>query len=415
MNNGQLCHYLMPQTEIYMQRTLHPIGQGGFYTEQFLINDVRFEDSSLFNVVYDCGSESSPARLEDEIKATFPRGSNIDILFISHFDRDHINGIAALIERCNLKKKSRTIQYVVLPLLNDRQKVIAFLETGIDNFEKDALRERFNANEIIFVKPISESYVENNVSRSINEIRNDIDSGVPISVDALDKWVYIPFNAIDSEIYNKFLEFIEKENNEIFKVLKNTSELDINSVISKILDDKTWDTVKKLYRKFHKEVSISKNSSSLIVYSGPSGINAGKPYTRWRIARQTPDFKLRRVPLYNSSRYAVGALYTGDIKLGENINTTPSISVLQYIVKTLSPFIPYVGLIQVPHHGSKYNFDPDLIHEFPQSYAYFMSYGLDNHYKHPYPGIKMTLLGHNKKVLDITENPDSEFLQIIKN
>ena len=67
-------------------RTFHPVGQGAFYSE-------RHEN---FNVVYDCGTEY-PKRTDKGIKRTvetaFRKDEEIDILFISHFDFDHVGHI----------------------------------------------------------------------------------------------------------------------------------------------------------------------------------------------------------------------------------------------------------------------------------------------------------------------------------
>ena len=80
-------------------RTFHPVGQGAFYTEVF-----QDKDDTCFVVVYDCGTETGNRAmdkpLEDQI-TEFKRsiGSNpkIDILFISHFHADHINGLNSLL------------------------------------------------------------------------------------------------------------------------------------------------------------------------------------------------------------------------------------------------------------------------------------------------------------------------------
>ena len=70
-------------------RVFFPVGQGGLAVE-------RIEDMT---VVYDCGSLSSPARVEmyiDELKRR--QVHQIDYIFISHFDQDHVNGIEYLLK-----------------------------------------------------------------------------------------------------------------------------------------------------------------------------------------------------------------------------------------------------------------------------------------------------------------------------
>ena len=77
-------------------RIIHPIGQGAFYTERICSKD------QIYNVVYDCGSginKNAPKRLIQEIASVFTSNDVVDILFVSHFDNDHINGIRELKKR----------------------------------------------------------------------------------------------------------------------------------------------------------------------------------------------------------------------------------------------------------------------------------------------------------------------------
>ena len=76
-------------------RTFHPIGQGAFYSERHIFTTTEF------TVVYDCGSSTIKGKkLETKINSSFPENQIIDILFISHFHADHINGIEYLKNHC---------------------------------------------------------------------------------------------------------------------------------------------------------------------------------------------------------------------------------------------------------------------------------------------------------------------------
>lgn len=93
-----------------MKRTFYPVGQGAFYGESF------YADNCRFNVVYDCGSVSKG--VDKVISDSFHKDEDIDILFISHFDSDHVNKIGIL------KNSVRKIKSVVMPLLSDKHKCI---------------------------------------------------------------------------------------------------------------------------------------------------------------------------------------------------------------------------------------------------------------------------------------------------
>ncbi len=80
-----------------LTRTIHPIGQGGFYTETLE------EGGEKINVVYDCGGNSEAFMhnyLDPKKNNVNP---NIDAVFISHFHEDHINGLEYLLNNYNVK------------------------------------------------------------------------------------------------------------------------------------------------------------------------------------------------------------------------------------------------------------------------------------------------------------------------
>lgn len=70
-------------------RTFHPVGQGAFYSEEH----------EGFTIVYDCGSHPLSNKTKKLVKRAFGQDSKektIDILFISHFDYDHVSAISTL-------------------------------------------------------------------------------------------------------------------------------------------------------------------------------------------------------------------------------------------------------------------------------------------------------------------------------
>ncbi|MBS1712966.1 MAG: MBL fold metallo-hydrolase [Armatimonadetes bacterium] len=72
----------------------HPVGQGLFYSAHFCSGTDR-----RFTYVFDCGTLSKQAWLAREIKGLgVPlNGDRIDLLCISHFDRDHVSGVRRIL------------------------------------------------------------------------------------------------------------------------------------------------------------------------------------------------------------------------------------------------------------------------------------------------------------------------------
>ena len=93
---------------INMTRTFYPVGQGAFYSERFHCKD----GGDDFCVVYDCGTKTSKGKENAAaiIQDAFKDNTPIDVLFISHFDKDHVSMMGELANH-------RQIKRVVLPLL----------------------------------------------------------------------------------------------------------------------------------------------------------------------------------------------------------------------------------------------------------------------------------------------------------
>lgn len=87
---------------IVVEQTFHPVGHGTFHTGR-----ARYHgEPGSFSWVYDCGSKRR-STLAPAIQA-FSRSlrgtqSQIDLLVISHFDDDHINGVESLLATFSVK------------------------------------------------------------------------------------------------------------------------------------------------------------------------------------------------------------------------------------------------------------------------------------------------------------------------
>ena len=173
-------------------RTFHGIGQGAFYSEKH----------EGFHIVYDCGTSNSPKYISQEIQQTFNQNDKV-ILFISHFDKDHISGINELRNRTN-------ITHVIMPLLYDEDKFlkIAYLREG-------GLNEKILANpkeyygettKIIYVSP-PDSNGKPNESLNLNDSLKEFDSKEPADINIIPSgtmitngksdWVFVPYNYDD--------------------------------------------------------------------------------------------------------------------------------------------------------------------------------------------------------------------------
>jgi glyoxylase-like metal-dependent hydrolase (beta-lactamase superfamily II) len=92
-------------------RTQWPVGQGTFSTGWVSFADSRASSEDGFHYVYDCGSQSSEL-ITEAVGEYAAITSRVDALFVSHFDKDHVNGIDALTSRME-------VDTVYLPYIND--------------------------------------------------------------------------------------------------------------------------------------------------------------------------------------------------------------------------------------------------------------------------------------------------------
>lgn len=324
------------------QRTFFPVGQGAFYGETIRNN----ENNSTFNIVYDCGSVSKSA-IEQTIKHSFPKGSKIDILFISHFDADHVNQIITLKDEFDIKR-------VVMPLLDKNDADILVGVYSILNQQDivDIIQrpETFfgERTKITKVRAVNQNDTDNNPEENdrlsieaeedngMINLPPEISSGTPIvyQCSRKDVWLYIPYNY-------KF-----EERNKQFKELLNKAHIDIDSIQKGKFTQDDIDNLQNLYKnKLNKIIgkldgTINENSMLLISTPHP------KEEFVWHYCNIYPYYQ----HYYGDWLYHGGCIYTGDASLNKICN------LFFNKVKSLNT----ISTIQVAHHGSRRSFDIDF-------------------------------------------------------
>ena len=178
---------------VMLTRTFHPIGQGAFYTE-------KFDDG--FTVVYDCGG-SNKTIIENEIKNSFIKGEKIDMVFISHFHDDHLNGLKFLIGHCDIQK-------LVLPLLTDAIKFQLTIERYArhqnSKFYVAIVNNPFEVFDEERLVLVDSDENPNNNMLEVENLKGKIQSGVKIQYSKYN-WVYVPYNLN----YDKYAKQIQAE------------------------------------------------------------------------------------------------------------------------------------------------------------------------------------------------------------
>lgn len=372
-----------------MTRTIHPIGQGAFYTE------CLENGGNTYNVVYDCGSEtafSGKGKLIDmEITQTFKKGEVINALFISHFHNDHINGIEKLLKHCN-------VEYIFLPIIDTISKLLLITSNDNKDFQdfilspNDYIKHISENTSVIFVNTDNPDNMYNSetpfdLSQEKLKGMETIQSGTKIVLGEQNvKWEYIPFNFNNKQLIMD-IEKAYKDNGRVIPDANKFNKVEFD--FAKII----FNQVLKLGQK--------RNDHSMILYSGSYS------HKDW-ICRVVYNDFCRYKYCHHRCYYheiTTGCIYFGDFDL--NIRDA-----LKNILKKYNIDKDNISIMQVPHHGSIHNFNINVFCAFPRLNLLFVSAGEKNKYRHPSSTVVKNILKTGRHLKLITENKSS-MLQFI--
>ena len=327
--------------KVECQRKFLPVGHGAFFIERLLVDGDR-----VCTIVYDCGDSYSGKQVEHYSSQEFgPKESpneKIDILFISHFDSDHINGIKYLQPYMSHRIK------VFMPFYYDSIKSV------YDKKKQVGIAQVINVLDTKQIKPV---FVQHQGANEEQPDEIDLDefdfersgyvirSGQPISkkVCGYSIWRYIPFNLFNERKF--FQDFKIK----VKKIGWTKKELD---------DPQSWDDndIKQL-RKVYQSFPTSINDNSLIVLSCCP--KKAIKIKRKRLSAQylhkgyyIPNYRYYRLCF---SFFYTSCLYVGDTVLKRNVKKSKYVDCYEDLLKELNRFTKRVSLMQVPHHGSSNN------------------------------------------------------------
>lgn len=380
-----------------MTRTFHPVGQGAFYSEQF-----RSENGDDFRIVYDCGTKTRQEKVHPVkvIQDAFKDSRPIDILFISHFDKDHVSMISKLLNQHAIIKR------VVLPLLpveetavlqahyrqtrnsigkhllvdpvgffNNEAAVLRVEPTGNGPIELSPNHDEGHDSDVTILKPNGERVDANPGDKK------DIPSGARISVPRY-SWCYIPHN----HEYRKRHEALANELN------KRTNIDQTRLGEASYIGEKSKE-LNEVYRSLEAAQCGNINENSMLVYSGPSrcpfGITHGWRGLIWDSRKFNCWFGDRS-----------GCIYSGD----SDFNKVK-------IHDVYKGFWKNVGTVQIPHHGSGGSFSVEFLDEDNRSYFCPISTG--RQYGHPASSVLKDILIRHSLPLIVDECPCSKLSQHI--
>ncbi|MFI3168445.1 MAG: MBL fold metallo-hydrolase [Faecalibacterium sp.] len=360
-------------------RTIHAVGQGAFYTEKLCFKNQQY------NVVYDCGSATSKKNIDNEIVATYNQDEEIIAVFISHFDVDHINGLEKLLTYCKVK-------YVFLPVISwDRLHIIADDKNSafVRNMVKDPVAhicKMSQSTKVVFVRPLYDEddqgsflydgYDEIRMNNKIFYLEDSIpgqvgmmNSGTKIQLSSwVDRWVYVPCNVVERALISALQGALLAED----ITCTSTHPDDLSKA-------------KEVFDRFIPKKD--RNIRSMVVYSG--GMDA------WKTAGYYEERGIAWLRFYGH-RIKSGCMYLGDLKLHTEL--------LKQLEDSYQMYRNNVGMVQVPHHGSRHNFHEDVFCLFKSAELYFICAGTKNKYRHPDVKVVQEIIVSGKILVKIAES-----------
>lgn len=364
----------------------HAVGQGGLF-----VGTLKTQ-GGVFRWAYDCGS-NQPDSLAREITRVAV-GGPLDLLFLSHLDSDHINGIDRLLAACRVRE-------VVLPYI-ESEVVIAIVA-------RDAEAGRLNGLFLDAAPDIAAWFAGRGVE-TVTFIRGGDDGEPPLPSDLPAP----PEGGEDreGEISAKWIP-PARDIGQVSRQAGGTTmvrEVSANAALSlrargTVLDwaliphghtpnaakRQAFDAVLRAefgrspppgffthamqcpscrakLRACYDALWMDHNLVSMTLYSGP--LRGDRLYghvrrSRWR------------------SLLAPGWMLTGDAHLERTRRRDEFAQRYQNVLE-------HVGTLMLPHHGARANFHPAFLDLFPQLEIGFAAAG-PNGYKHPHKDVRRTV------------------------
>lgn len=398
-----------------LYRYFNPVGQGAFFEELFYNNNFKMG----VHTVYDCGSENS-IMLNKQIQKC---PSNINLLFISHFDNDHVNGIKELCA-------THSIETIIIPLLDLESKVYYLMKAISTSASMDTMlfiidpiaffnEHLQNPHTIISVIPPNSDYedtssINTNLHysedfyqllgnkpslnlHSLPEGHIGMPSGTPLvcnqpNIDPL--WQWVPFNYNYSDVSKELTLNLQN-----LLQTYGIYSIDLHWIVNN-LDSNLRRQINDIYRSLNNSIKTDSNLSnvnSLVVYSGPI-IEYSNSFT----LLSHHSIKSKNINNYLGNKQ--GCLYCGDYCAKNPSSFTE-------LFNFYSRYLDKIGIIQIPHHGSQTSYNHNLISTIPIS---LINHGKINRYHHPSKSVVNDINTiATTKLIKVTDTPMTRFIQTI--
>lgn len=426
------------------------IGQGGLMTCQIEVSD-GLTSPLLFNFAFDCGSINRE-HLKQGIE-TLDRGV-LDILFISHLDADHINGIDLLLDKMDVKT-------VVLPCLDALQATAIVCEalngTGLTgDFRSFLLNPAIwfsqrGVQRVIYISrdggndevtpftidgpgPLKKSRGlrdEQSQGRRLNyslqsngtapQILQTRTSSIEIETASTENAFEIDLDSFSATnnigltwLLVPYVHPFPKDRIDAFRrsvraalVVPAGESLASAAFTKRLLDTLKYDDKRELLKACYAILCPDNNKPSLSLYSGPHQ----RPNQVWRIRRPhryfwdyphglAPHLHSFVIPPLNLIQDGGGWLCTGDADLRSKGTRKAWLSRYKNLLEQVTVFI-------LPHHGSNASLDDEVISRMKGTIT--VACAAQGRAHHPHPTLIARLRDEGVAVWHVSEEMNTTF------
>ncbi|MCC6448916.1 MAG: MBL fold metallo-hydrolase, partial [Chitinophagaceae bacterium] len=314
----------------------HPVGQGAFYTEV-----IEFGNDEKFVMVYDCGSlnyKNLEISIDNFIK-TIEEQKPIDILFISHFDKDHVNGIEYLLSKKHVSK-------IIIPVITNVECLV--LKTFY--LDQKAKKKTKNFDKVITLLEIASKQsavykvgdsVVITIAKKYNKL-SEIKVGDIHDMISLTNRIKIKLTGNREGYYFIPFNVEQSKRRKMLKKLLQNEGIDLDSITIK--NPMTNEMIKSVNR-VYKMLKGGINVNSMCLYAGN-----------------------------NNEKIKNACLYTGDFDAKHNMD---------FLKNGYGNVWDSISIIQVPHHGSINSHNKELYSAGMRSVISCR----ENNKHHPHPSV----------------------------
>lgn len=423
-----------PPLLMRFKSTHHSVGQGLMSSGVLKIWRESEQGSvsqiARLTTVFDCGTVTGNAnerneRICAEMNWLSHSTNRIDVLYISHFDEDHVNGLPLLVPRFKPRK-------IVIPAVTAAERLMRIVATRNADELLQVSEETWN----LVVDPISHLGNMAGDETEIIPLEPRMDAGVDSSDlrvppgrspdDAPMVTLPTKKNFGQGVVWSSMGEAVwilrpwvqppvQLRTNVFITALGYPDEKTFNNSLPSLLENIEVERgkIRAAYEKAVARKTDLLNFTSLCLYSGPppslnfeADSKECKECGFWFAPIEGGCMTRSSRGLIRVCSRKPGWISTGDATLKPR-------SALGRFTGAFKDVFGITGQVTLPHHGSRNNIRSEMIEALPEETIWIASSGSTNTYRHPSHEVLHMLASSGRQIVLVNESPNSRVVKCL--